>query len=153
MARVFASARVEVVADATTFGVAIQQHLAGIIWAGLVFPIAMVQVIVIVFRLTLPMLAIAASIETRYKNPHIPGLVSTFVATGISPRFLDQLRSAALLEHEPARMNALLGLRRQPAFAGGKPIIIALALVVLLQAIAPILLFYFAHWPLWGNFR
>jgi hypothetical protein len=63
-------------------GVAIQQHLAGIIWFGLVFPIAMVQVIVIVFRLTLPMPAIAVSIETRYKNPHIPGLNKYFVATG-----------------------------------------------------------------------
>ena len=144
---------VMVVADATTIGVAIQQHLAGIIWAGLAFPIAMIQVIVIVLRLTLPVLATAVSIETRYKNPHVPGLMSTFVATGISPKFLDQLRSAALLEHEPARMKALLALRRQPAFAGGKPIKIALLAVVVLQAIAPVLLVHFAHWPLWGSFR
>ena len=83
-----------VVADATAVGWAFQQRIAGIIWVGLIFPAVMIQVIKIVFRLTLPMLATAINIETKYKNPLVTGLITTFVGMGFSYAFLEQLSSA-----------------------------------------------------------
>lgn len=132
-----------VVADATAVGWAFQQRIAGIIWVGLIFPAVMIQVIKIVFRLTLPMLATAINIETKYKNPLVTGLITTFVGMGFSYAFLEQLSSAALHEHERARMSALLALRKPPSFAGGKPVRWALYAVMVFQGVLPLALVAF----------
>jgi len=136
--------------DAAVVGYAAQQRIAAIIWAGLVLPVAMIVVIRVIFRLAIPVLATALAIETRYKNPEVIGLMSTFVAVGTSHEFLERLRAAALIEHEPARMAALSSLGRMPVFVGGAPVKWALFLIVCGQACAPLLLWQFAKWQLWG---
>ncbi len=109
-----------VVADATTVGYGIQQKLAGIIWVGMIFPVTMFLVIRVIFRLTLPVLATAIAIESRYKDTEVPGLMSNFISVSVSPTFFPTLKAASLIEDETERTKALQGLRR-PAFSGVSP--------------------------------
>ena len=136
-----------VVADATTVGYAIQQKLAGIIWVGIVFPVTMFLVIRVIFRLTLPVLATAIAIESKYRDPEVAGLLSNFVSTSISPTFLPRLREASLIESESERIKAIRALRR-PAFSGASPTKWMLVAIILGQLITPLLLEHFADWTL-----
>jgi hypothetical protein len=133
-----------VVADATTVGYAIQQKLAGIIWVGTVFPITMYLIIRVIFRLTLPVLATAIAIESKYKDPEVAGLMSNFVSISISPTFFPRLRAASLIEDESGRIKALQTLRR-PAFSGVSPTKWMLIMIIVGQLLTPLLLQHFAH--------
>jgi hypothetical protein len=136
-----------VVADATTVGYAIQQKLAGIIWIGVVFPVTMFFIIRVIFRLTLPILATAIAIESRYKDIEVAELMSTFVSVSISPTFFPSLRAASLIEDESERIRALQSLRR-PAFAGVSPTKWMLLVIIVGQLLTPLLLEHFDHWRL-----
>lgn len=140
-----------VVADATTVGYALQQRVAGIFWIGLIFPLTMFLIVQVVFRLSLPVLATAISIETKYKDADVVGLMTTFVAVGMSRTFLEQLRAASLLESEQARTKALSGIKKPPSFSGGRSIRWILLLIIVGQAVTPILLWRFAGWVLLGK--
>jgi len=137
-----------VVADATTVGYAVQQRFAGALWVGLIFPITMLIVIRVVFRLTIPVLGTAVSIEARYRDAEVSGLISTFLAVAVSPQFLDRLRAASTLEAEAERTKALAGIGKPYIFAGGRPVKLLLLLVILGQAVAPVFLWHFAGWRL-----
>jgi len=136
-----------VVADATTVGYAVQQQLAGIIWVGAIFPLTIYLIIRTVFRLNLPILATAVSIESEYPDTAVMGLMSTFTAMAISPTFFERLRSATAIEPEAARLKALLALRR-PSFGGIGHTKWLLIVIGIGQLVAPFLLCHFAHWPL-----
>ena len=62
------------VADATVVGYAVTQRLAGVIWVGLLFPVSMILIIKLILRATVPVLAIAVSIESRYCDSEVGGL-------------------------------------------------------------------------------
>lgn len=137
-----------VVADATTVGYAVQQKFAGVLWVGIVFPMGMLIVMRVVVRLTIPILATAISIETKYKDPEVGGLISTFVAVAVSHHFLEQLRVASLLEAEPARIKAMAKIGKPYKFVGGWPVKPMLLVVMIGQAVAPVLLWHLAGWRL-----
>lgn len=136
-----------VVADATTVGYAVQQQLAGIIWVGLIFPVTMYFVIRTVFRLTLPVLATAISIEREYRDPAVLALMSTFAALAVAPESFERIETAIGIKQEAARLKALARLKR-PSFGGAGHTKWLLFLIILGQSAAPPLLFEFAHWPL-----
>jgi hypothetical protein len=137
-----------VVADAATVGYGLQQKLAGALWVGLVFPVAILLVMRLVTRLTIPVLATAVSIENKYGEHNVCGLMSTFLGVTVSHEFLEQIRSAALLPTEPARLKALAKLSRPYLFAGGQPTRRLLQLVIVGQAICPPVLWRWAGWDL-----
>lgn len=137
-----------VVADAATVGYGLQQKFAGALWVGLVFPVAMLMVLRLIIQLTIPVLATAVSIETKYKETDLGGLISTFVAVTISHEFLEQLRSAGMLNTEPGRAKALANLRKPYLFVGGRSLKRLLLLIIIGQAVVPILLWQFAGWSL-----
>jgi hypothetical protein len=136
-----------VVADATTVGYALQQKFAGVLWVGLVFPIAMLVVMRGLLKMTIPVLATAVSIETRCQDRARGGLVSTFVAVAGSYHFLEQLRSAGMLESESARVKGLAKLQT-PILSGGRTVRLLLYLIIAGQALTPIILWRFAGWSL-----
>jgi hypothetical protein len=136
-----------VVADATTVGIAVQQQLAGIIWVGVIFPITIYLIIRTVFRLTLPILATAISIEGEYRDPAIPGLMSTFAALAISPTFFERIKSVTAIKSEAARLKALADLQR-PSFGGISHTKWLLIVIIVGQLAAPFLLYHYAHWRL-----
>ena len=137
-----------VVADATTVGYAVQQRLGAVLWVGLIFPVSIILVIRVVVRMSIPILATAVSIETRYANPEIGGFVSTFVAATISQDFLNRIRSAGMLNDEQLRTRALVKLNKPYLFSGGRVVKRMLYLIILGQAVAPFLLWRFAGWGL-----
>jgi hypothetical protein len=139
-----------VVADAATVGYGLQQRLAGALWVGLVFPVAMLMVMKGIVRLTIPILATAVSIEAKYRDSD-GGLMSTFVAVAISHHFLEQIRSAALLTTEPARAKALANLNRPYVFLGANTTKLLLYLIIIGQTGAPLLLLRFAGWNFAGQ--
>ena len=100
-----------VIADATTVGYAIQQRLAGIIWVGVVFPITIIMVVRVAFLLSVPVLATAVAIETKYSDPRVGGLTCNFVATSFSFGFFTALRAAAMTGDEDLRISAMAGLK------------------------------------------
>jgi hypothetical protein len=136
-----------VLADGTMVGFAIQQRLAGIIWVGLVFPVTMFLIIRIVYRLTLPVIATAVTIETKYHDGDMTGLMSLFIALGVSQDILLQLRSTALFENEEARLKIYSDLKR-PRFAGSSLTRFGLLVVTVGQVIAPLVLNGFFGWSL-----
>jgi hypothetical protein len=137
-----------ILADATMVGYALQQQLAGALLVGIVFPLAMLVVMRVVVRMTIPVLAAAIAIETKYKDSDAPGFVSTFVSTAISFALLEQIRAAVVLSTEQARARALADLSRPYSFSGSRLIKHALMLIIVAQAIVPILLWHFAGWSL-----
>ena len=108
----------------------------------------MLMVLRLIIQLTIPVLATAVSIETKYKETDLGGLISTFVAVTISHEFLEQLRSAGMLNTEPGRAKALANLRKPYLFVGGRSLKRLLLLIIIGQAVVPILLWQFAGWSL-----
>ena len=136
-----------VVADATTVGYALQVRFGGVLWVGLIFPVAMLLVMRGILRMTIPVLATAVSIETKCKGPDVGGLMSTFVAVSVSHRFLEQVRSAGLVETEAGRVKALSKLQ-VPILSGGRWVRLLVYLIIVGHAVAPIVLWKFAGWTL-----
>lgn len=97
-----------VLGDATVVGYAIQQRLAGVMWAGLIFPLAMRTFISFIMRLTVPIAATAVQIETEYREPGAFGLVSTFLAG--CPRFAPRC-SALTWDSLPTQTGKFPGAR------------------------------------------
>jgi hypothetical protein len=137
-----------VVADATIVGYGIQQRFGAALWVGLIFPASMLMVIRVIVRLTVPVLATAVSIEMKYADSEIGGLMSTFVGVAVSQSFVDQLRACLMLNSEAERNQALSKLARPYLFNGGRPVRFALMLIMIGQTIAPFLLWHFAGWSL-----
>jgi hypothetical protein len=136
-----------VLADATTVGIAVQQQLAGIIWVGVIFPITIYLIIRTVFRLTLPVLATAVSIEAEYRDTAVLGLMSTFAALAISPVFYERIKVTVAIQPEAARLKALAALRR-PSFGGISHTKWMLIVIIAGQLVTPVLLCQYQHWPL-----
>ncbi len=135
-----------VVADATVVGYAIQQRLAGFMWAGLVFPYGILSMMHIIARLTLPILATAVHIEAKYRDPEASGLMSTYLASAVSPMFVEKMRAAMMHPTESERASALAALPSPHLSAlTSRMVVIG---VLLAQTIVPFVLWKFAGWPL-----
>lgn len=137
-----------VLGNASIFGYAVAQKLAGVIWVGIIFPITMRAVGSVVRRTTIPILATAVEIEEKYCEPTIRGLVSTFIATSVSPVLLQQLRLAANAEASE-RMKILTAAQDMPHIIGrNSGTRAALLYIAWGQAVLPFVLWKFAHWRL-----
>ncbi|HEY5175602.1 MAG TPA: hypothetical protein VII95_08570 [Terriglobales bacterium] len=126
-----------VLADATTVGYSIQQRLAGLLWVGAVFPVVMIMCARVVGRMSVPVLATAITIEAKYNDPEVGGLISTFVAVAISPGFAERLTAAAMLDDRSSRAKALSALGARDLFVGARPVRHVLRLIIIGQAIRP----------------
>ncbi|MGD0293722.1 MAG: hypothetical protein ABSB30_07690 [Terracidiphilus sp.] len=138
-----------IVGDATFIGYAITQRLAGVIWFGLVFPVAMILMSRQIHRLTIPILATAVWIESRYADSDVGGLVSTFLSTVVSPSLLEYIRAADLPDDKAERERLLAALYHKPFSFGGKTRMSKILLfITVLQVVAPVLLWRLADWGL-----
>ncbi len=137
-----------ILADASVVGYAIQQRLAGIIWVGALFPLGMLMIIHIVVRLTLPIVATAVCIETKYKDPAVPGLVSTFLSYAVEPAFIDEIRSAMDKPTEEERAIALAEVPKPYLHNRGHLVRYTLVFVVTMQLLVPFVLWRYAGWTL-----
>jgi hypothetical protein len=140
-----------VIADATTVGYAFQQRLASVIWVGMVFPVTMLIVMRVVVSMTIPALAVAVSIEMKYKEEDLSGLMSSFVSVAISPEFLEKLRAAAAHSSETARISSLSRLTKPYLFSGSRMVKRILYLIIFGHVVAPPLLWWFAGWGLFNK--
>lgn len=140
-----------VIADATTMGYAIDKKAPILLWISVIYPVAIAVVFRVVVRLTIPILATAVSIETKYVHKQEPALASTFIAVVMSHTFLEELRSAATLDSELARTCSLSSLKKPYAFAGGTPAKIVLCVLIFWHVIGPVILWRFFAWHLGGG--
>jgi hypothetical protein len=138
------------VADATVVGYSIQQRLAGVMWAGVVFPFCMLLLIRIIVGLSIPIVATAVHIEARYQDAGTHGLVSSFLAFSVSTEFVEELRTAMTSATERERARAL-GKLKPYLHGSGRRVRLTLMAVLVAQTVVPILLWKFAGWSLFAK--
>jgi hypothetical protein len=136
-----------VIADATVVGYAISTQIAGILLIGPLFPIMIFVVSRIIFKLSLPTVYTAVSIEQKYGNTNGDWLASTFVSTTISPDYLNRLKTIASTQDSSERIKQLRSAPA-PSFKGPGTGITKLALVLIMlgQIIAPFILSSYFGW-------
>ncbi len=136
-----------VIADATVVGYAISTQIAGILLVGPLFPLIILVISRIIFKLSLPTIYTAVSIEQKYGSASADWLASTFVSTIISPDYLNRLKTIALIQDPSDRIKQLKNTPA-PSFKGtGAGITkLMLVLIILGQVIAPFILSSYFGW-------
>jgi hypothetical protein len=139
-----------VLADATVAGYAITTQIASVWLIGPLFPIMILVVSVIVFRLMAPILLTAVSIEKRYQADNISWLASTFISAAVSPQYLNQLRDISYIT-DAEEVTRRLNLLPRPTFSATGSRFTWIALVVLAagQVLVALACWLFLGWRLY----
>jgi hypothetical protein len=139
-----------VVANATVIGYAISTKIASVIFIGPLFPIVIIVVSRVIFKLSLPVVYTAINIESKYDSAiGVDWLASTFIAVTITSEYYDNLVKISLIKDHSKRIKAL-GEMPRPSFkgTGSRFIKIALFLIIVGQLVFPIILYKFFGWTL-----
>jgi hypothetical protein len=137
-----------VVADATVVGYAVTTQISGILFIGALFPLMVVYVMYLMFRLIAPVMYTAVNTEHRYPELHSHWLVSTLLSVFLSTTYVTKLQKIGSIQ-EPAERIEQLRKVPSPFMGSGRKITrMVLVLVALGQAVAPAILTPLFHWRL-----
>jgi hypothetical protein len=142
-------ATVLVVADATVVGYAISTQIAGVLFVGLIFPLALMFINRLIFRFTLPVIYVAISLERKFGSDNIDWLATTFISDVVSPAYAASLRLISSITNPVQRIRELRKMS-SPEFRPkirliGTSTVIAIAIG---HIIAPIVLSQYFGWKL-----
>lgn len=132
-------ATVLVVANATIVGYAMSKQTSGILFVGPLFPIVILLVANAIFRLSIPIVYTAVSLEHRYGEGDSDWLASTFLMFAASNTYVEEMKAICSIENHEERMKRLHSLY-SPVFGKHSKMRIALILVAIAQVFAPIVL-------------
>lgn len=139
-------ATVLIIADATVVGYALSMQIASILLLGSMFPVAILFMMQVVYRLTLPIFYSAVSLESEYVHREADSLASTFVAFINSPEYLAKLRAISSIQNPEERIEQLKKIPL-PRLGSGRGIgRISLALIVVAHIVGPVILTVFFNW-------
>ena len=140
-------ATVLVVADATVVGYAISTQIAGVLFVGIIFPLSLLLINRILFRLTLPVIYVAVSLEMKFGGDNIDWLATTFISNAVSPIYAASLKVISSIDNHAERIRELKKME-SPTFRPknryiGTSIVI---LVIIGHVITPIVLSQYFGW-------
>lgn len=138
-----------VIADATVVGFAVSTQIAGILLIGPLFPIMIIVITSIVFRLAKPVVYTAVSLEHKYGDRSAAWLASTFLSSTVSTEYVAQLKEISSVQDSAERMRRLRSVPA-PSFGGTDVRVTRVALIVIAvgQVIAPVVLSLCFGWRL-----
>lgn len=135
-----------VIANATVVGYAISSQKSGILLIGPLFPIMILCIAHSIFRLMVPVIYTAVSLEHKYGAPHIDFLATTFLSISMSTEYVDELKAISMNQDPVERIRQLRGVTRPLLGSGRNIVTTALVLVALGQFIAPVILSLLFKW-------
>lgn len=131
---------------ATVVGFAISTQTSGILLIGSLFPIMILCIAYSVFRMMVPVIYTAISLEYKYGASNTYFLATTFLSVTISTEYVDELKSISTIQNPVERIRELRGVVRPLLGSGSRIVTVALVLVAFGQVIAPIILSLFFDW-------
>jgi hypothetical protein len=135
-----------VIANVTVVGYAFTEKIASILLISALFPITIYFLMVYIYRLALPLMYSAVSIESQYGNSQIDWLMSSFVGFTNSFEYLKQLNEISVLTDPKERITRLHNIT-SPWIGSGKGFgRLALLLAAVCQIALSIALGIFAGW-------
>jgi hypothetical protein len=137
-----------IIADLSIVGFAINNHIAGILLIGSLFPLIILSTLIRINKYMLPVVYAAIILENKYGKDSDDWLMSTFISISISPELTETFKRISSVDDYKERMKTLRNMDIPTLGIGRNRTRFSLIIISIGQILIPFLLTHFYNWRL-----